>query len=428
MSHHTRRSNLPRLTPLIAAAVLTISTVVQTPIAVRADSFDEQIKALEQKIIEESSKKDVIGNSAANQIKTVDDLILQLANLQAVVGRTSQQKTETEDQLAQLEAEIPVKKQELSEAMRDLSIDKNISPLEIIISSQNLSEVFDELEVKHRIQQAVNDKILALSEQQNQVASKKTEITKLLTEQTSQQRAIDDKKQTASQELGITNEQIAALSGSVNQKTVEVAELREQQAAANNALLAVAAPAELPPAPAVPSQAPTNSNPASPSPPPASSPPADSWMPSRPGMIVTYAPGQSGGGYPSRWATSPQDSLVDSWGMYNRECVSYTAFRVANSGRFMPSNWVGWIGPRSYDYKGNARNWPNNARAIGILVDRSPRVGDVAISDDGYFGHAMYVEAVYANGLIKVSQYNFNVRGEYSEMYIFTSGLQFIHF
>jgi surface antigen len=64
----------------------------------------------------------------------------------------------------------------------------------------------------------------------------------------------------------------------------------------------------------------------------------------------------------------------------------------------------------------------------GIPVDGNPRVGDVAISMSGYYGHAMYVEAVYNDGTIYVSQYNYGVAGEYSEMRISSAGLRFIHF
>jgi surface antigen len=104
--------------------------------------------------------------------------------------------------------------------------------------------------------------------------------------------------------------------------------------------------------------------------------------------------------------------------MYNRECVSYTAFKVWQSGRYMPY-WGG---------RGNANRWPTNARNAGIPVDGEPRVGDVAISLSGYYGHAMYVERVNGDGTIKVSQYNYGIRGEYSEMTISKSGLYFIHF
>ena len=104
--------------------------------------------------------------------------------------------------------------------------------------------------------------------------------------------------------------------------------------------------------------------------------------------------------------------------MYNRECVSYTAFRVAASGRYMPY-WGG---------HGNANQWPDSARAAGIPVDGNPQVGDVAISMAGPYGHAMYVEAV-GGGKVRVSQYNYgSPAGTYSEMTISAAGLYFIHF
>jgi surface antigen len=127
--------------------------------------------------------------------------------------------------------------------------------------------------------------------------------------------------------------------------------------------------------------------------------------------------GACGGGYPAALCNPPQDTVIDNWGMYNRECVSYTAFRVAASGRHMPY-WGG---------HGNANQWPDSARAAGIPMDGNPRVGDVAISMIGSYGHAMYVEAVIGNQ-IHVSQYNYGAPGTYSEMTISSSGLYFIHF
>ncbi len=126
----------------------------------------------------------------------------------------------------------------------------------------------------------------------------------------------------------------------------------------------------------------------------------------------------SGGGYPIAWSSPPLDTIIDSWGMYNRESVSYAAFRVASSGRHMPY-WGG---------QGNANQWPSNARSAGIAVDNIPRVGDVAIGHWGMYGHAMYIEAVLPNGTIKVSQFNHDYTGNYSEANIPATGLSFIHF
>lgn len=108
----------------------------------------------------------------------------------------------------------------------------------------------------------------------------------------------------------------------------------------------------------------------------------------------------------------------DPWGMYKRQCVSYTAWKVSASGRNMPY-WGG---------VGNANQWPDDARNAGIPVDGNPQVGDVAIQYIGVAGHAMYVEAVNGDGTIEISQYNGDYNGNYSTATVSASGLSFIHF
>lgn len=175
-----------------------------------------------------------------------------------------------------------------------------------------------------------------------------------------------------------------------------------------------------------PTLAPTPSRTPSPTPTPTATPaPAVTAAPTAsPAPTPTPAPKSSPtptpvardcGGYPALLCSSDKDSLVDPWGMYNRECVSYAAYRVSQR-RTMP-NWGG---------HGSAFQWPANAKAANIPVDDQPKVGDVAILTAG-FGHAMYVEAVNGS-FITISQYNYDNTGEYSQMVVPASGLVFIHF
>jgi surface antigen len=82
---------------------------------------------------------------------------------------------------------------------------------------------------------------------------------------------------------------------------------------------------------------------------------------------------------------------------------------------------------------GNANQWDDNARAAGISVDSNPKAGDVAISNSGTWGHAMYVEAVGDDGSVLVSDYNQQYDGLYREYTVSLStiqnrGLLFLHF
>ena len=132
---------------------------------------------------------------------------------------------------------------------------------------------------------------------------------------------------------------------------------------------------------------------------------------------TTTSIAQETGGYP--WADAPfPNSMPDPWGMYKRQSVSYTAWKIDSTGRFMPY-WGG---------RGNANQWDDNARAAGIPVDGNPRVGDVAVNNSGFYGQVMYVEEIIDSTKIKVSQYNASWDGNYSTAVVSIAALQFIHF
>src|SRR3989338_1000613 len=110
-------------------------------------------------------------------------------------------------------------------------------------------------------------------------------------------------------------------------------------------------------------------------------------------------------------------------GVCTTESASYTAFKVASSGRYMPY-WGG---------RGNAKQWDDNARGAGIPVDSNPRSGDVGISNNGVYGHSFYVEQVAGDGSIYISDYNQQFDGRYREYWVSAEtvrfrGLVFIHF
>lgn len=71
-------------------------------------------------------------------------------------------------------------------------------------------------------------------------------------------------------------------------------------------------------------------------------------------------------------------------------CTWYAANRIP-----VPSNW------------GNANTWDNLARVSGWTVSGAPRVGAVAQTNRGYYGHVAVVEAVSPDGtMIKYSDMN----------------------
>jgi surface antigen len=133
----------------------------------------------------------------------------------------------------------------------------------------------------------------------------------------------------------------------------------------------------------------------------------------------------SSGGYP--YANSPFSMETpgcpagdgpDRWGYCTRQCVSYAAWAVERAGKQAPKYW------------GNAKNWKWHAEEEGYRVDNTPEEGAVAVYTSGYFGHVQYVETVYGNGTMRISQYNAQLTGQYSEATVPSSryDLWFIHF
>jgi surface antigen len=120
--------------------------------------------------------------------------------------------------------------------------------------------------------------------------------------------------------------------------------------------------------------------------------------------------------YPAPWrAPSVQDSLVDSWGYYNRECTSFVAWRLHSRNGFEM--------PRAI---GNADAWGGWASNHGYAVNMSPAVGAVAWWSAC---HVAWVESVNGDGTVTIEEYNYNYNGLYHERTIAASSVSgYIHF
>jgi surface antigen/peptidoglycan hydrolase CwlO-like protein len=110
--------------------------------------------------------------------------------------------------------------------------------------------------------------------------------------------------------------------------------------------------------------------------------------------------GSCGGGYPAKWCNAPLDAYVDDWGLYTRECVSYTAFKVNQTYGNMP-----WFGGRGMAYQ-----WVSTAQSFGIPTGSEPKVGSVGMLNWG--NHVVWIEGLSGN-TVYYSDYNRAGPGEY---------------
>lgn len=352
-------------------ALLLVSGFVVTPI-VTADRYDEQIKAINRDSAARAESRAQLGVEAASLQDVISKLQGQINNLQAQINENQRQSDELQKQIGIAEAELLKQKKLLGENIKAMYLEGDITTLEMLASSKDLSEFVDKEQYRNSVKDKIKDTLDKVNALKLQLKTQRDTLDKMIADQKFMQGQVAAQQAEQNRLLSLNQGQQAELNAQIKNNRAQVEELRKQQSIENARLFG--------------------------------------------GRVPTGVPG--GGGYPGGWAFAPIDSIVDSWGMYNRECVSYTAWKVWKTGRYMPY-WGGI---------GNANQWDDNARNAGIPVDTNPRPGDVAISNRGVYGHAMYVEHVYGDGTIYVSQYNAGLDGNYSEARIAAAGLYFIHF
>lgn len=131
------------------------------------------------------------------------------------------------------------------------------------------------------------------------------------------------------------------------------------------------------------------------------------------------------------YSRSAADQL-DRWSFDTRECTSFVAWRINNDAKIAFSDSYGGV------EWGDARNWANAARQVGVPVNTTPTVGSVAMFPPGVdgadkVGHVAWVLAI-GKGKVTVEDYNYADAYDhyqshaYSQHVVATSRLSFIHF
>ena len=367
---------------LVAGAVMmALSIPISFGTRVYADKYDDQINALQSEIDGFQAEAGKLRQQANTLQNEIANLVAQKNTIQAQIDLSQAKYDKLVNDIKETEKKIADNKEALGQIIADMYVDGAISPLEMLASSNNIGDYVDQQEYRSSIQNSLSDTIEQINKLKKQLEEQKVDVERVLADQKTQRDALAAKEAEQAKLLADTQGQEAAYQQLSSKRNAEINSLRDQQAAA----MAAAATA------------------------------------SGAGSIGGGVAG--GGGYPGIWANAPQDSLVDNWGLYNRECVSYTAWKVWSTGRYVP-HFAG---------AGNANQWPSTAARHGIQSGSTPVAGSVAIWYVGVYGHSMYVEWVSDDKqTIRVSDYNNNADGGGWGLYHIydrsASGLTYIYF
>ena len=342
---------------------------------VLARDYDAEIRAKQQEADNYSSEASRLGEMADSLQSELDKINGQIAAIQAQIADSQKKINNLNTQIKKNEAAINQNRKAMGRILADLYVDDQISPLEMLASSKNISDYIDKQEQRSSLKSSLNDKIKEIKSLQKKLEENKKAAQNTLRDQESQRNAMAAKQSERAKLIADTKNDQNNYAALAQKRNSEVAKLREEQLKENKKRFIVGA-----------------------------------------GSVGT-------GGYPSVWANAPLDAYIDDWGLFTRECVSYVAWKVASTGRYVPH----------FGGAGNANQWPSTTARYGIKQGSVPKVGAAAVSMAGKFGHVMYVESVNGDGTITISDYNRGWDGLYRGpdapgSRISASGLIYIYF
>ncbi len=373
-----QRSTTPvskRVITKVSLVVLAVVVAVAVPMSqygkVAADKYDEQIRALQQEINGYQEQAAQLSQQAKTLQNELSQLAAQKAGIQAQIDLSQAKYDKLVAQIKETEQQITDNKDALGETLADMYVDDSITPLEMLASANNIGDYVDQQEYRDSIKSTLSETINRINDLKKQLETQKKEVENVLADQKAQRELLAAKEAEQAKLLAETQGQEASFQSLMADRNSQISSLRQQQEAEIQARLRQSGVT---------------------------------------GGAVAGDPGR--GGYPNYLANSDYyNPIVDPWGMYSRQCVSYTAWKVFQKNGYMPY-WGG---------RGNANQWPSSARSAGYSTGSSPRAGSVGVISSGVYGHVVWVESVNGNGTINISQYNEFIPGagwgQYSERY-----------
>jgi len=339
---------------LIIAFVATSAPLYQS-VSVRADEYDEKIAAVQRQIDTYNTEASKLNKEKQTYQGQLAVLSNQKSQIQSQLDLTVAKLNKLEASIADKNQQIDDNKEALGDTIADMYIDEGITPLEMLASSKNIADYVDKQTNQAQVQSNLEATVKRIRVLRIELEKQKKDVERVKKDQEGVRDALAAKEaeqQKLIADVAGREDEYAQLS---QQAQAQKGQLEQQQQAAIQAALRRSG-----------------------------------------GGGGAVAGDPSRGGYPADLANAPLDALVDPWGMYNRECVSYTAWKVYQKNGYMPY-WGG---------RGNANQWPGNARAAGIPTSSIPREKSVGVISAGTYGHVVWVESVNSNGTVNISQYN----------------------
>lgn len=353
---------------IVMAVALPMQFFAGRPVS--ADEYDAKINALRDKVAGYEKEANAL-REQADSLKTV------LAQLSTDRAKIQAQIDLNQAEYDQLVLDIKATEERIDENKRvsgDLIVKSSLSddiPLIVrLASSSNLADYIDGEATRISVRDTIVQKTKENEKLKVQLEEKQDKVKTILDEQKLRRDELASKEATQQQLIAETNNSEAGYQKLIQSSQDQIAQYQRMQQELRNRAPGVGG-----------------------------------------GSYITVG---GSGGYPWAGVGYPCWSFgcADPWGLYYRECVSYVAWRLSASGH----------GVRHFSGAGHAYQWPSTTSgyAVAQKYGSNPSVGDAAVlpaytGGAAWTGHVMYVEEVHGDGSIRISEYNWNGDGIYSE-------------
>ncbi len=335
---------------------------------VRAESAQEEINRLIQENANSQSSLERLRTEASSYEDAIAKMQAEISDLEAKLRINITEQDRLNIEIKQAEADLAKQKDLLGKNIRAMYVEGDISTIEMLASSNDLSEFVDKQQYRNSVKNKITEMLGKINELKHQLNGQKEQVDKLVAEQNMQREKLATSRNEQGQLLSMNQGQQAEFNNKISANSNRLQQLIAAQRDANFT-------------------------------------DGGYYFIRFPGAVRSFSAdnyeyrnyGHSQADEPCPGPPRTADS-TDRWGYCTRQCVSYAAWAVVASGRAAPMNW------------GDAKNWITKAYGSNTPVYRTPQRGDIAISTNGRWGHAMYVESVSGNQF-NTSEYNTGMDG-----------------
>lgn len=230
--------SIPIFAGLIVSLVLVVS-VIGLRLA-NAQSLQQQIDALKQENSNNQNNVNKLREVATSYKDAIAQLEDNIKDKEYEIQASSEKQTKIEADIKQANAELDKQKELLSQNIRSMYIEGDISTIEMLASSQNLSDFIDKQQYRESIKNKISDTLKKIDELKVQLENQKKLVEAEIKTQTARRAELASNRQEKARLLALNQAEQEDYNEDTKKNQAKIAELQAAQAEIERRMMAAA--------------------------------------------------------------------------------------------------------------------------------------------------------------------------------------------